>query len=140
MPDSAGKSLKKPHMGAGSGQFHVAQTLPTDFGKGNLHTALVTDHPPVLHAFVFSTKAFPIRDRTEDTSTEKPISLWLEGAVIDRLRLGDFAAGPGANLLRRSQTNPDRLKVLQELSFVKITKESQAIHLLSFTLSPPLHH
>ena len=70
----------------------MTQTLPTNFGKGDLHSALVANHPPVFHAFVLSAKTFPIRHRTEDASTEKPTSLGFEGTIIDGLRLGHFSA------------------------------------------------
>ena len=57
----------------------------------DLDAALVADDAAVLHALVLAAEALPVGDRAEDLRAEEAVALRLEGAVVDRLRLGDFA-------------------------------------------------
>jgi len=68
----------------------VAKTLTADLRQGDFDAALVADDAAVLHALVLAAQAFPVRDRTEDFGAEQAVTLGLEGAVVDGLRLGDF--------------------------------------------------
>jgi hypothetical protein len=78
---------------------------------GDFHSAAVADYSPEADSFVFTAVALPVFDRAEYPLAEEPISFRLEGPVIDGLRLGHFAIGPGTDGLRRSQLNPDSLKI-----------------------------
>ena len=49
--------------------------------------------PLMLDALVFSAGAFPVPGRTENTLAEEAALFRLEGAVIDRFRILDFALG-----------------------------------------------
>jgi len=89
----------------------MAETLTTHLCLGNFHPALIADHAAMLHAFVFSAEAFPVCYRAKDTGAEKPIALGLKGAVVNGLRLCDFAMRPLPNLVRRRQRDSNCLKV-----------------------------
>jgi hypothetical protein len=64
----------------------------------------------VLEALVLAAQALVVLDRAEDLGAEQAIALRLEGAVVDGLRLLDFAVGPGTDLVRRGQTDGDRVE------------------------------
>src|SRR5690606_8196049 len=70
------------------------------FGLGDLHSALLADHSPVLHALVLATETFVVLDGTEDLRAEQPVTLRLERAVIDGLGLLHFPKGPFADHFR----------------------------------------
>jgi hypothetical protein len=61
--------------------------------------ALLADDALVLHALVLAAQALVVLDRAEDAGAEQAVALRLERPVVDRLRLFDFAEGPGKNLL-----------------------------------------
>src|SRR5690349_15597268 len=80
----------------------------------------------MLHAFVFSAEAFPVRNRAKDAGTEQTIALRLEGTVVDRLRLGNFTMRPGTDLVRRSETDSDRLIVCSQLRLAFVIKSKHS--------------
>src|SRR5205823_13196485 len=55
---------------------------------------------------------FVVLDRTEDAGAEQAVTLGLERAVIDRLRLLDLAEGPAADLVGRRDADPDLVESL----------------------------
>src|SRR5207249_2539248 len=97
--DSAGRAFDKPDVADGRGKLDVAHSLATNFGTGYFDATLVTDDALVADTLVFAAGAFPVLGWTKNTLAEQAVSLRLEGAVIDRLRLCDFAARPGPDLL-----------------------------------------
>jgi hypothetical protein len=66
----------------------------------------------VLQALVLAAQALVVLDRAKDLGAEQAIALRLEGAVVDGFRLFDFAVGPGTDLLRRRETDGDRVEFL----------------------------
>src|SRR5262249_4790485 len=78
----------------------------------HLDAALFADDALVLHALVLAAQALIVLDRAEDARTEQAVTLGLEGAIIDRLRLLDLAVRPRQNLLRRCNRDPDLVKDL----------------------------
>jgi hypothetical protein len=54
----------------------------------------------VLHALVLAAIALVILDGPEDLGAEETIAFRLEGPVVDRLGLLDFAERPLSNLVR----------------------------------------
>ena len=109
--DAAGQALKEPHVRAGRSQFDVAEALAPDLAERDFHAALVADYSAVLHPLVFAAQALPVGDGAENLGTEQAVTLGLEGAVIDGLRLGDFAVGPRANFFRARQADADGIKI-----------------------------
>ena len=92
--NARGQALEKPHVGAGRGQFDMAQPFAAHLAEGDFDAALIADHSAMLHALVFAAQAFPVRNRAEDFGAKQAVALRFEGAVVDGLRLGDFAVRP----------------------------------------------
>src|ERR1700753_3686357 len=90
----------------------MAQPLAPDPRQRHFDRALLADDALVFHALVLAAQALVILDRPENAGTEQAITLGLEGAVVDGLRLLDFAVGPRQNLLRRRDRNPDLVEDL----------------------------
>src|SRR5208283_4377656 len=63
----------------------------------------------------------------EDAGAEQAIALRLEGAIVDRLRLGDFPVRPTANLLGRSQADADGVEIGDGISEIKWTRAVQDV-------------
>src|SRR5271166_2778884 len=125
--DAAGQALKEPHMRAGRRQLDVAEALAAHLGARHFHAALVADHATVLHALVLAAETLPVGYRPEDARAEQAIALRLEGAVVDRLRFGDFPVRPATNLLGRSQADANGVKVGNGISEVKWTRAVQNV-------------
>ena len=100
----------------------MAETLAANLRLRNFDTALVADDAAVLHPLVFSAQTFPVRNRAEDAGTEQPVALRLEGAVVDRFRLGNLAVRPRTDLFRRRERDADRLVIRGQLCFVIVIK------------------
>ena len=127
MADAAGQALEEPHVRAGRCQLDVAQSLTAYLGEGDFHAALVADHAPMLHPFVFSAQAFPVGHRTEDAGAEQAVPLRLEGAVIDGFGLGYFTVRPAPDFFRRCQTDADGIEVGNRIYQVKGTRTIQGV-------------
>ena len=125
--DAAGQSLEEPHMRAGRSQLNVAEALTAYLGQRYFHAALIADHAAVLHALVFAAETLPVGYRPENAGAEQTIALRLEGAVVDGLRLGDFAVRPAADLFGRSQADADGVEVGDGISEIKWTRTVQSV-------------
>src|SRR5262249_23392552 len=101
MPNARRQPFEEPDVRTRAGEINMSEALTADLSLGDFDTALVANHAAVLHAFVFSAEAFPISDGPKNPGTEQSVTLRLEGAVIDRFRLGHFAVRPLTDLLRR---------------------------------------
>src|SRR6202021_2251113 len=77
-----------------------------------LDRAPLADDALVLHALVLAAQALVILDRPEDARAEQAVPLGLEGAVVDGLGLFDLAVGPGQDLFRARDGNPDLVEHL----------------------------
>ena len=111
--DPARQRLQEPDMGDRRGQFDVAHAFAPHARKGDLDAALLADDALVLHPLVLAAKALVVLDRTEDAGAEQPVALGLERAVVDGLRLFDFAERPGEDLFRRCERDSDRVESLR---------------------------
>src|SRR5260370_32056674 len=65
----------------------------------------------MLHALVLAAEAFPVGYRAEDAGAEQAVPRRLEGAVVDGLRLGDFAMRPAPDFFRRRQADADGIEI-----------------------------
>src|SRR5207247_10437023 len=54
--------------------------------------------------------ALPVLGGTKNLGAEQPVLFGFKGPVVDGLRLLHLAVGPRADLLRRGQTNADRIE------------------------------
>src|SRR3954467_12252325 len=93
-------------------EFDVTHALASDARQRHLDRALLADDALVLHALVLAAQALVVLDRPEDAGAEQAVALRLEGPVVDGFRLLDLAVGPGQNLLRRGNRNPDLVEHL----------------------------
>src|SRR5262245_45657484 len=87
----------------------MAHALAPNARQGDFDAALLADDALVLHALVLAAQALIVLDRTEDAGAEQAVTLGLERAVVDRLGLLDLAERPGADALRRSDADADRV-------------------------------
>ena len=72
-------------------KLNVTHTLTAHFGQRHFNTAFFADNVFIFHALIFTAQTFIIFDWPENSCTEKPITFRLEGTVVDRFRLFDFA-------------------------------------------------
>src|SRR5690606_13030386 len=99
-------TLEVPDVRHGSSELDVAHPLAAHAGAGHLDATALTDDALEADALVFAAVALPVPGRTEDLLAEEPVLLRLQGAVVDGLRLFDFAVAPATDVLRRGQANP----------------------------------
>src|SRR5690606_17002187 len=104
--EAAGHTLEVPDVRHRSGELDVAHPLSAHAGAGHLDAAALTDDALEAHALVLAAVALPVPGRAEDLLAEEPVLLRLQGPVVDGLGLLDFAVAPTADVLRRSQANP----------------------------------
>src|ERR1700730_13812180 len=93
-------------------ELDMAHPLAPYPRERHLDRALLADDAFVLHALVLAAQALVVLDRAEDARAEQPVTLGLERAVVDRLRLLDLAIRPGQNLFRARNRNPNLVKDL----------------------------
>ena len=105
--DAARKRLQEPDVSDRRGQLDMAHALAADLRNGDFDAALFADDALVLHALVLAAQAFVILDRAEDARAEQAVTLGLERAVVDGLRLLDLAERPAADLVRRRDADAD---------------------------------
>ncbi len=110
-------------MSHGAGQVDVAEALAAHLAGNDLDAALLADDAAMLHALVFAAVALVVLGRTEDLGAEQPVALRLEGPVVDGLGFFDFTEGALANLLRRSDGQPDSVKAKRVLGAFKKAKD-----------------
>src|SRR6201991_2931120 len=91
----------------------MAHTLAPHARQRNLDRAFLADDALVLHALVLAAQALVVLDRAEDARAEQAVTLRLERAVVDGLRLLDLAERPGQNLFRARQRYPDGIEHLR---------------------------
>ena len=96
----------------GRSQFNMGHPLAPDLGQGHFNTAFFADHTAVLQSLVLTAKAFVVLDRSKYLGAEQPVTLRLEGAVVNRLRLFYFTIRPGPDLVRRGKADGNRVKLL----------------------------
>ncbi len=127
MPDAAGQALEEPDVGTRAGQFDMAEPFAANLRERDFDTALVADDAAVLHALVLSAQTLPVGHGTENPRAEQAVFLRLESAVIDGFRLCDFTMRPGPDLFRRSQTDPDAVKIGDRRRSVVRIRSNQCI-------------
>src|ERR1700677_5338866 len=76
----------------------MTHALAAHARQRDLDAALLADDALVFHPLVLAAEALVVLDRPEDPRAEQTVTLRLEGAVVDRLRLLDLAERPRQNL------------------------------------------
>ncbi|CAK0601279.1 Uncharacterised protein [Burkholderia pseudomallei] len=102
--------LQEPDVRDRRRELDVAHSLTAHLRERHFDAALLADHAAVLQALVLAAQALVVLDRAEDLRAEQTVALGLERAVVDRFRLLHFAERPRADLVRRGQTDLDRVK------------------------------
>jgi len=69
------------------------------FRLNNFNTALFTDNPAMLHAFIFSAITLIVLGGAKDFCTEKTIPFRLECPVVYGFRFFDFTMRPLSDLV-----------------------------------------
>src|SRR5207248_8414038 len=105
--------FQEPDMRDRRGQLDVTHAVAPDLRKGDLDAAFLADDAAIFHPLVLAAQALVILDRPEDAGAKQPVALRLEGAIVDRLRLLDFAIGPGADTLWAGDRDPDLIEALR---------------------------
>ena len=107
---TAGQGFEEPDVRHRAGQFDVPHALAAHFGLRDFHAAFFADYATVFEALVFAADAFVVFHRAENLGAEKAVALRLEGAVVDGLRLSDFAIRPATDFVRRGQADSNGIK------------------------------
>src|SRR5580704_7489278 len=110
--DPARQRFEEPDMRHRSGELDMTHPLAPHARERHLDRALFADDALVLHALVLAAQALVVLDRPKDARAEQTVALGLEGAIVDGLRLLDLAVGPGKNLFRARDGNPDLVEDL----------------------------
>src|SRR5262249_57571578 len=110
--DPARDALEEPDVRNGRGQIDVAHALAAHLLARYLDAAALADDALVADALVLAAIALPVLGRTEDALAEEPVTLGLERAVVDRLRLGDLAGGPVADLLAGRKPDANGVEIV----------------------------
>ena len=130
--DAARKGLQEPDVGDRRGELDMAHALAADLRDGDLDAALFADDALVLHALVLAAQALVVLDRAEDARAEQAVTLGLERAVVDRLRLLDLAERPAADLVGRRDADPDLVEGFRLGD--RVCEVGQFVHLLLLPL------
>src|SRR5439155_89584 len=93
-------------------EVDVTKALAPHLLPRHLDAAVLADDALVANALVLAAVALPVARRPEDALAEQAVALRLERAVVDRLRLGDLAGGPVADLLRRGEADPNCVEIV----------------------------
>src|SRR4029079_7460162 len=94
-------------------ELDMAHALAPHPRQRHLDAALLADDALVLHALVLAAQALVVLDRAEDAGAEQPVTLRLEGTVVDGLRLLDLAERPRQDLFGRSDRDADLIEDLR---------------------------
>ena len=103
-------ALEVPDVADRRGQLNVAHTLAAHLALGDLHAAAVADLALIADLLILSAVAFPVLRGPENALAEKAVALGLKRAVVDGLRLFDFAVGPGKDHFGRSNADLNGVK------------------------------
>lgn len=96
----------------------MAHALTTNLGLRDLNATTLTNNALVADTLVLTALALPVTGRAKDTLTEKAVLFWLQGAVVDGLRLLNLALRPTANVVGGGQSNT---KLVEEIYVEHVT-------------------
>ena len=121
--------LQEPDVRNRAGQLDVAHAFAAHLAQRDFNAAFFADHAAMLEALVLAAQALVVLDRAEDAGAEQAIALRLEGTVVDRFRLFNFAERPGTDFVRRRDADLDRV----EFFFLRnlLEEVEQSFHVFS---------
>src|ERR1700686_1129895 len=100
----------EPYVRNRHGQFNMTHAFAANAGERYFHAATIANDALMFDALVFSAGAFPIPCRTKNSLAEKAALFRLKGAVINCLRVFDFALAPGSHRVARRDADRHLLK------------------------------
>src|SRR4029077_218566 len=121
--DAARERLQEPDVRHRRGELDMAHALAAHLGERHLDAALLAGDAAELHALVLAAQALVVLDRSEDAGAEQPVTLRLEGAVVDGLRLLDLAVAPGADALGAGDRDADLVEGRSALRLAQYVDE-----------------
>ena len=110
--DARRQRLQEPDVRRRARELDVAHALAPHLRLRDFDAALLAHDAAVLQALVLAAQALVVLHRPEDLGAEQAVTLRLERAVVDGLRLLHFAEGPRADHLRRGQPDLDGIEIL----------------------------
>src|SRR5207248_1726253 len=110
--DPARDTLEEPDVRDRRRQVDVTHALAAHLLPRHLDAAALADDPLVADALVLAAVALPVLRRAEDALAEEAVALGLERPVVDGLGLGDLAGRPIPDLLRRRESDADRVEIV----------------------------
>src|SRR5262249_4956072 len=109
-PDARWQRLQEPDVGDGRSELDMAHAVAPYFLHGHFDAAFLADDALVLHALVLAAQALIVLHRPENARAEQSVALRLEGAIVDGLRLFNFAVRPPQDLIRARKRNANPVK------------------------------
>src|ERR1700719_3055411 len=106
-----GKPLNKHTCEHGDASSMWARRSRRTLLKVNSTPHLFGDHPAMLHALIFAPQTFPVGCGAKNFGAKPAVPFGFEGAVINGLRLGNFAVRPRADFFRTRQTDANGVEV-----------------------------
>ena len=86
-------------------QLNVAHAIATHLRTSDLDATALANDALETNALVLTAVALPVASRSEDLLAKQAILFWTQRAVIDCLRLFDFAVAPVTNLICLSEAD-----------------------------------
>ena len=129
---SGGDTLEIPDMGYGAGKLDVPHSFTAHLGAGDLNAAAFAGFALITNSLILTAVAFPVFGGSEDHLAEEAVLFGLKSSVIDGFGLFHLAVGPLADLIGRSETDLDRLKIQPVIVFFCISFNGYSVftHLL----------
>ena len=109
-PHSRRNALEIPNVRNGRGKLDMPHALPTNLRASDFDAATLTDFTFETNALVLAAMTLPIARRSENAFAKQTVAFGLERAIVDGLGFFDFAMRPRADLFRRRQPDPHRIK------------------------------
>ncbi|RKX02849.1 hypothetical protein D9B85_02150 [Corynebacterium diphtheriae] len=96
----------------------MAHALTANLRLGHLNATALTDDALVADTLVLTAGTLPVTSWTEDALAEKAVLFWLQGAVVNGLRLLNLALGPTADVVGSGQADS---KLVEEVDVDHVT-------------------
>ena len=97
----------------------MTHSFAAHFGQRHFNAAFFTDYSAVLQTLVLTAQALIVFHRAKNLGAKQAIALRFLSTVVDRLRLLDFAVGPGVNLLGTGKADADGIKMLVLIDLIQ---------------------
>ena len=109
--EAARHALQEPDVGDGDGELDMAHALAADAGNGDFDAATVADDILELDALVLAASALVVAHGAENLLAEQAQGFRFERAVVDRLGILHFAAGPRTDRVGRGHRDGNRIEL-----------------------------